>query len=825
MNGSTPVNGSNSGPGSASTLNVGGEQGAIETHSVERGGAASVSVHRNGGHIYNLSDILLRDQMIATGSITTSHGFGSVGFDVDPWALLLGTLQTQNFTSNYEGIRGDLTITAIANLPAGCYGLYSMVAVAEAYVPQNTNPVKKLDQVDFPFTARHGPHVLFDCARSNTVQLTLPFIWPEDFMQLRGYPPGNYGVMYRVRLQALQPLKNISNETFSGLVTVFARLEPGYQLVNPKYQSGRPSDYARVLASGLNVAGDVLDAFGYTKEAESNPNTQSALKLYTNPSTVDGFDTSESVSLRSAPYVDTNPGLGGAASEDPATFASLFAHWTLIQRLPWVTGALANDNLGIIPVTPCRAASIESMGGVGEYIYDIQLMPAGYVGLTFEQWRGGMEYQIVVPVSAYHRGSVQVIWSPTEVLSFTQDPTGRSLNVIIDVAIGSTQTIGVDYANHWPVLDTVFTAANSALKLGTTPDSTVTVPSWNNGYLHFRVVQRLVASTNAGNAADCSILVFARAKPDMRFGIPRQYLGVIENAGVAIYDTWSLKSSVKYQAGATIGDYTPGEAVNQLVTTTSDPEMPARVLWGDDIRSVRALMQRLSPMYNSCVYGSLTAGGPQFERVPGGDGSGRLYSLLPMIPTPPNGGVAGSVDGFMAQNLVNDPATSSGAEFMKRSVFTWYSHYAMLFTGVRSSLRVKINRIYGPEGAALVSQAMFDASKVEGQLNFTNATNVTGSIQVQPYLQPQPLTQFAAAEFVVPYGEPAYFLNPVVIKDINFFGGVLHGAFFTTTVGSGLSGTKAVVAYDAVMVGAGPDVTPICFRRVPLVRVMNSVDL
>lgn len=824
MNGSTFKEGPNSGSGSVSTLNVGGEQGAIETTAVEKNGESSISTRRPGGHVYNLSDIMQRDQMIGTGSITTSHSFGSVAFDIDPWALLLGTAQTQNFTNNYEGIRGDITVTAIANLPAGCYGLYSMVAVAEAYVPVNTTPVRKLDQVDLPFTARHGPHVLFDCARSNTVQLTLPFVWPEDFMQLRGYPPGSYGTMYRVRLQALQPLKNVSNETFSGLVTMFARLEPGYQLINPKYQSGRPSDYARSLAAGLNVAGDVLDAFGYTKEAQSDPNTQSSLKLYTNPSTVDGFDTSESVSLRSAPYVEVNPGIGGASMEDPATFESLFKHWTLIQRLPWTTGALANDNLGIIPVTPCRAASIESMGGVGEYIYDIQLTPAGYVSLPFEHWRGGMEYQIIIPTSAYHRGSVQVIWSPKEALSFTTDPTGRSLNVIVDVALGSTQTIGVDYAHHSPVLDTVYTAANSALKLGTTPHSTTEVPSWHNGFLHFRVVQRLVASTNAGNAADSSILVFARAKSDMRFGVPRQYLGVIENAGIALYDTWALKSTIRYQAGATIGDYTPGNVTTQLVVSEGDPEMPARVLWGDDIRSVRALMQRLSPMFTSAVYGSLTAGGPRYERA-AGDEANRLFSLIPMIPTPPSGGVGTAIEGFIAQNLVNDVATNSTTEFMKRSVFTWFSHYAMLFTGVRASLRVKINRAYGPDGTAMVSQAIFDATKVVTQYNYTNATNVADSIQLQPYLQPQPLSQLAGAEFVVPYGEPAYFLNPVVIKDANYFGGVVHGAFFTTTVASGLTATKAVVAYDSVMVGAGPDVTAVGFRRVPLVRIMNSVDL
>jgi len=824
MNGSTFNEGPKSGSGSVSTLNVGGEQGAIETPSVEKSGAVSVSVQRPGGHVYSLTDIMMRDQMIGTGLISTTNSFGSSVFDIDPWALLLGTTQTQNFTNNYEGIRGDITVTAIANLPAGCYGLYSMVAVAEAYVPQNANPVRKLDQVDLPFTARHGPHVLFDCARSNTVQLTLPFIWPEDFMQLRGFPPGSYGIMYRVRLQALQPLKNVSNEAYSGLVTIFARLQPGYQLINPKYQSGRPSDYARTLASGLNVAGDVLDAFGYTKEAQSDPNTQSALKLYTNPSTVDGFDTSESVSLRSAPYVAVDPSIGGPNNEDPATFEALFAHWTLIQRLPWTTGALANDNLGTVPVTPCRAASIESMGGVGEYVYDVQLTPAGYVALTFEHWRGGMEYQILVPVSAYHRGSIQVIWSPTEVLTFPVDPTGRSLNVIIDVALGSCQNVGVDYAHHLPVLDTVFTAANSTLKFGTTPNSTTNMPSWHNGFLHFRVVQRLVASTNAGNAADTNILVFARAKADMRFGVPRQYFGVIENAGIAIYDTWALKSTVRYQAGATIGDYTPSEVATQLVVTDGDPEMPARVLWGDDIRSVRALMQRLSPMFTSAVYGSLTAGGPRYERA-AGDEANRLFSLIPMIPTPPNGGIAGTIEGFMAQNLVNDAATNSSYEFMKRSVFTWYSHYAMLFSGVRSSLRVKINRVYGPDGSALVSQAIFDATKVVSQYNYTNATNITGSIQAQPYFQPQPLSQLAGSEFVVPYGEPTYFMNPYVIKDANFFGGVLHGAFFTTTVGSGLTATKATVAYDSVMVGAGPDVTAICFRRVPLVRIMNSIDL
>lgn len=807
-----------SGSGNSISTNVGGEQGAIETPAVESAAASSVSVHRPGGHVYELGDIMLRDQMIGTGLVTTTHVHGSIAFDINPWALLLGTAQTQGFTANYDGVRGDLTVTVIVNLPAACYGLYSLVAVPEAYVPQNTNPVRRLDQSGTPATARHGLHALFDCARSNTVQLTLPFIWPEDYMQLRGFPAGNYGEMYKVRLQALQPLKNVANESFTSLVTIFARLEPGYQLVNPKYQSGKPSSVARSLATGLNVAGDVLDAFGYTKEADSNPNTLSSLKLYTNPSTVDGYDTSESVSLRSAPYIDTDAGIGGSSRVDPATYENLFKHWTLIDRLPWNIANLANDVLGVVPVTPCRAASIEHVGGASDKLYDVDLMPAGYVALPFEQWRGGMEYQIMVPVSAYHRGSLQIIWSPQPLAAFPTDPTGRSLNVIMDIALGQVQDISVDYASHWPTLDTVYSSHDSTFKFGTSPDSVAALPSWANGFLHFRVVQRLVASTNAGSAADTNVLVFARAKPDMRFGVPRQYFGLIEDNGALSYLTKTLKSVVRFQAGPTVGDYDPGSTLTELVKTGGDPEFASRVIWGDDIRSVRGLMQRLSPFFSSCVLGQMTANGPTFVRRSGGDESGRLYSLIPLVPTPPTTVVASGIDGFIAQNLVNNPATLSGYEFMRRSVFTWFSYYAMLFVGVRSSLRVKINRVYGPDGAALVSQGNFDASKVPEELNFTNATNIANSISDQPYFQPQPLTQIAGAEFVVPYGEPSLFLTPTLIKDTNFFGGMVHGAFFTTTVASGLTATVNTVAYDSVMVGAGPDVTPIGFRRVPRIR-------
>lgn len=823
MSVSTNNNMSNDGYSASKTVaqDVGGAQGVVETSALESGGMVSkVAAHTTGGHVYALTDILLRDQLIGTGTVSTANAFETIVLNIDPWQALLATGQTQNFLNNYHGIRGDLVVTLVTNFPAGCYGLYSMVATPVCDAPYNGGVVRRLDTVGFAFTARHGIHAMLDCARSNSVQLTLPFIWPEEFMQVDG-GAGGYGTMYEVRLQALQPLKNIANESFTSAITLFARLEPGYALINPKYQSGKPSSYARTMAAGLNAGADVLDAFGFTKDAVSDPPTSSALKLYSNPSTVDGFDASESTSLRSAPFVSSSAEYGGASDTDEAEYSALFQHWTLVNEIPWGVADLVGKYLGVVPVTPCLTRRVT---GFTPSDFAVELSPAGFVGLVFEHWRGGMEYEVRIPVSAFHRGAVQVIWNEEPVTSFPVDPTGRSLNAIMDISLGTTFQLGVDYASHWPCLDCVITSPPMASAFGTTPTSVDVHPSWTNGYLSFRVLQRLVCSTNAGSAADTNILVFARAKPDMRFGVPRQTLSCIKYGGVVNttgFKKGNLRSSVRFQVGGTIGDVDPEIIYTQLVSANVHAEKATEVLWGDDVRSVRALMQRFSRLGTTTTIGALAAGGNGPYYLSRTADQGSAFSYIPTaIPAPSIEGSSDAVKVVVLQNAVNVDTGSESEMYQSHVAFTWAGYFSMLFAGVRSSVRTKVERIYGPEGLCYAGQVAYWGLALPAAVNNANEIDPSSNtIGTQQNLAPQPLTAYAGAEFVTPYGDPHYFRVPQIQRSLNGVYSAEVGTMLTTTVNSGLTASEVRVAYDAVSVAYGPDVTPMIFRRVPFVAL------
>lgn len=808
----------------ATTVDVGGKQGAFETPDVEMAGTVATSHAKKtasvGGSTYPLQDILQRDHVIPTSlNVATIDGFGNFT-RFDPWDLFLSLGSVQLFTENYRGIRGDLIVTLQCNLPAGCYGLYTLSAFPEAYAPINSVNDYQIDENPSIESARHCIHGQFDCAKSNTIQLTLPFVWPEAFMDLDGRPGLTNGLMWDCVWSTIQPLRNVSSETFDAAVTVYVRLAPGYQLINPRFQSGKPSDYARAAAIGLNAGADLLDTFGFTKDAQAEPASSDTLKLFTNPSTIDGYDNSESVSLRSTPYVTTDPAYGGADSVDAASFEHLFKHWTLVATFPWSPAAAINANIGMIPVTPFLGGV--TLAAAGPKL-KLDLTPAGYVGLPFDYWRGGMEYQIVIPVSAFHRGALQVFWSENPVGNILYDPTPRSLNAIVDVSLGNTLELGVDYASHYPALDCVVTNQNQVLMVGSVQDSVDNHPSWANGYLAFRVVQKLLCSTNGGADGATNVLVYARAKPDMRFGCPRQVIGIIKDPDLP-KSSLPLMATVKFQA--TIGDYKGHTAAVDLVPAKAAPDMGPMVLWGDDVQSVRGLMQRLTPVAYVGVYqyvdaiGEEAAGPILRSRTGTVTGGGPLsYLQWPCAP-PLMPGTSTTVQGNRYQNPVQNITSAS---LNNDNAFTYAAYYGVLFSGIRTSMRVKVNRIYGPEGTAFGGQAVINpANSPATSIGFNNIQDISFAYgpRSRLYLQPQPLSSIAGAEFVVPYGENVFFKNPTVVTDIQAGAdyGFCHCAVVGTMVSSGCdAATNVLRAVDQLWVGYGPDVTPIAFRRVPSV--------
>jgi len=351
----------------------------------------------------------------------------------------------------------------------------------------------------------------------------------------------------------------------------------------------------------------------------------------TNVANYEGDDPSEVAAFSQSCEISPDPTLAGSTSEDICSFASLFSRWTLVKVFTWAQANTSGTDLGYIPVSPsyCMFTLGVAPDGV------LNPTTAGYVGLPFSWWRGDMEYQVIIPCSKFHRGSLQIFWCPVGSVP-TTDVTNTTLNMIIDLGSGEEHQITVGYARGRPYVE------NQILY-----DGSIINDDYTNGRLFFRVINPLAAS-NA--TADTSILVFARASANMDFAVPRcniQFNG-------AVYE---FTQFVQYQGGA-LGD----EDTHDMKLTTLVPEtgtFPSSELYfGEQLSSVRALMQKPSRIWYQAP-------------------AGVVHTIPAAASIPPLG------------YMVN-PQLGQCLDQNFASLFNWQGWYRVLFTGIACSERYKL---------------------------------------------------------------------------------------------------------------------------------------
>jgi hypothetical protein len=564
-----------------------------------------------------LGEFLLRATKVGSFDLISTDLSKSVVFDFNPWALWMANLAVADKLKNYRLIRGSIQVTLRIAASGTSYGYY--VATALPRLTEMTGAMPRLsDDVHFPNVRQTDFNAEIDVAKSNTVSLTLPWLYPYDYADT-----SEFMQPWRVQVTCMQAIATSIPAGFAkASVAVYVNLTDDHELAIPVYQAKahdkKPSEFlnqvsdvagaltripvigsfAATVQQGTAAAASVAGALGFTRaNAEAAPLSVTTAST-SNVATTDCADPSRSAAMTEANAISIDPTLAGGPPEDQLSYDSLFSRWTLVSTIPWDVGA--EGRLGSVPVTPFY-------GMRGSAPNHLHLTTAGFVGLPFDWWRGDMEYEIVIPRSATHRGSVQVVWNPTNSLLVPNNVTNTSINTVIDVSEAGKTTFTVGFARHKPYLRSVLTSP------------AVLVPNVQsyNGTLVFMVMNPLVAQTNAANT---SIFVYARAKR-MSFAFPRSQLSFSNAAGseLQVYDLSngeiSLQGKVEeivYQ-GLAIGDDGLMET-NDVPMVEESGEFPgSELFFGEEIASVRALLQK--PSLIGCFFGGIRF--PMFGTLPG----------------------------------------------------------------------------------------------------------------------------------------------------------------------------------------------------------------
>jgi len=724
-----------------------------------------------------LGDFLSRLTEISQVTIDETDLYLTSVVTLDPWTLFLANPAVMDKTKNFSLIRGVLEVVIVSAMPGSCYGSYCWSALADGMRTVNDVDSDRTLAAENCMQVDHYTRV--DCANSENCVLQLPWIWPYDYAQVSTGPDG----MWSLNLICLSPIgSGLDGGLTTGTFKVYARLLPGYELVIPHYEGkrkgalaqssslsflGKPGEHkvsnaAKTVASVASalsvvpvigefaaVAGvaagavaQIADWFGFTREGDERHPLPTVTRSVTNVAHVDGMDSSEMAALSISNSISIDPTLVGGTELDVMSNASLFSRWTVVSQHAWSPSDEAGSNLLSLPVTPFFGR------GSGGYI---RFPVAGYVGLPFNFWRGDMEYLVVIPVSKFHRGSLQIYWSPYGSGAATS-VTNTTLNMILDVSTNVEQEFVVGYARDRPYLQKAFC----------TNDVLITQPTFSNGFLNFRVVNPLISQSST---AAVNILIFARAGANMDFAFPWT---VTAYPFSGTYKFTQMPFGLSYEGGA-LGDEQSAEQTTCSLVESSGAYPGKEILWGENVSSVRALMQKPS----------------------------RVLWASPTVPT--NGSYR-----FPLLGMTTNYEFSTGLEFTP--YFTYQGWYRVLFTGIACSERFKFMsraEVFIGVAPVYVPAVLTSVPPVSGLVSSINPMSATGP--------------GSGYEVSVPYyNSEKYLLCRRSYNPLKLQGQYRYNLITIATKASAI--VPEIVVYHSY----GPDIRVNCFRQVPLVRFTDG---
>lgn len=780
-------------PGVISTLN---------TTPMEESGAVTVERSSQNAPIANLGDFLQRRTLLKRYTFASTDGINGTVDTFDPHGVFFSSPVISRKTSNFHAFRGTFRITVTSTFPSGAYGYYVICAVPlGGPVPGSGGDL--VGNVMSYRQALHVPHVKIRVENATDGAIDIPFIYPYDYREISTSPG-----LWQIKVFSLQPVSSaMADSTLTGNCTIYGQFHPDLDLIIPvqqgktstgtkvKHAAGAISsiagalsavpvigEFAAPIAAGAAAVSSVLDWFGFTRTTHQKTPEPFIPRLFSNVANVDAEDTSEIAALSVANTISFDPRVGGGEPEDPGAFSSIFQHWTEVSSYTWTNAMDAGTVIGTFNVSPFFTDSCSDAAAT------IHLTSAGYVGLPFEYWRGDMEYMMIIPVSMFHRGIIQLVWTVTPGLG-ASDPTNQMYNIIKDVTGQEDLMFSVGYSKITPV---------SLSKVHGPEFPGIADTRSFNGQVSIIVVNPLRAPVDVANTV---IRIYARARDNMQFGVPKHvevWDDFVDGPFIQKFDqAWVL------QQGA-VGDGVREEVMMELVP--SPGAYPAcDLLWGEEFKSVRALMQKIEPMLATVTDDNWTSNEP-----PAVTNASFVYVLNHF----PNQG-----NNFMNfTSEYNLRGVDIGPQF---SFASWYSY---LFVGIAGSTRYKVMTGGTVQKQVTASILNMDVGSMTTYSNSVAADVLFPSTNLSPDTIVEPHCGY---EFTIPYyGQKKFYhtrWNPIMSGDATTLPEVTQeqmraDIIWTYSVDVQFLSEPAQYFGNKLYRGLGPDLRLVVYRFPPGIR-------
>lgn len=654
-----------------------------------------------------------------------SWGTGTNIFEVfNPWTNFWENPRVVNRITNYNLLRCKMHVKIVLNGNGFHYGR----AIA-SYLPLHTRDAFTKDRAFFiedVVAASQRPHIYLDPTKSQGGTLVLPFVFPENAMDI---PDEDWRTMGEMTIHGLQNLKHANGATDAVTVSVFAWAtdvvmstptanEPG--ALTPQagaldeYGSNPVSGpagvvaraagalrsipyiapYARATELAANAVGGIAKLFGYSRPAiltDIVPYRPTYMGNLANTNMPDSttkltFDPKQELTIDTRTF-----GLNG---DDEMAISTIAVRESFLTQFGWGTAETAENLLWNCEVNPV-VWNQQTIGAAEEFH-----MPACcFAALPFNRWRGKMKYRFQIVASAYHKGRLKITYDPSYPLS---NEYNTNYTRIIDLAEERDFTVEIGwgqqfpYCTHRDMMDAVVPIYSTA-PLGADPGEAA------NGIISVYVVNELtVPNSTVNNDIEVNVLVSCEdlelADPTDEFikniswfapqaGEYQAQGGVLSDLPCpsltckcqccTFEDDEIIKPEPTPQAGE-LGESPDGdntteesaplqmEADTTLAAEVSSTDNTSHVFYGDPITSVRQVLKRYN--YSITLVPIANDLGNQVHQW--------ILSNLPMY----RGYAPGAV------HLTDTPALGTAYNYSK---MTMINYYLPAYTCWRGSLRWK----------------------------------------------------------------------------------------------------------------------------------------
>lgn len=461
---------------------------------------------------------------------------------IDPWTLYLNTPIIKKKLDNYTFLRANLHLKFVINASPFYYGLmmasYKPLqnwAAADAGAASSFNSVILRSQ---------RPHVMLLPADSLGGELTLPFIFPANFVSIQS--ADDVAEMGRVTFDIISVLAS-ANGTTGQAVTIqtFAWLEDhvlqaptvGLAMQSGYSKTGAVSSLASAAAGvanrfstlpfvgkfmkatsvGANAIGDIASMFGFTNV----PVLEAAKPVRLLPfpplaSTEIGYPT-EKLTLDPKNELAIDGAPLGLDLEDDLQISGLVQRSSILTKASWTTATAVDAQLFRTAITPSLMGQ-----DTATTVYTNYMTPMCWVGSMFRHWRGDIIVRFDFIKSKYHRGRVVVSWEPNAVsgnnVSTSSDTMGTVITKVLDLGAESSLELRIPYAQAYPWLKNVRNPSAAVYTSnGSNVDQTNYSNQYHNGLLVMRVLNVLTAPVGTSSI---DVIVSVKGAENLEFANP-----------------------------------------------------------------------------------------------------------------------------------------------------------------------------------------------------------------------------------------------------------------------------------------------------------------